>query len=316
MINDLPTYHLGVFMAMPRIVPALTMCTLLSATAFAASTATPASATTGVTSSITTTSTSTTKTVGEPASASTLNTKAAEAMLNKLTRNQVEIVQTFPSVGNLQGFVVKGKGDQSAPSIVYVDEQGRYAIVGSLLTANGVNQSDADTQKYINATVAKTALVDSPNTAWIQDGNPNAKHSTYIIADPNCIYCHKLYEMTRPAVKSGDLSIRWIWVGFLKDSSAGIAKAILAAKDPIAAMAQNENQFNDSNESGGLAPLANPTPDTNDKFAKNMAFLNKYQFPGTPVLIYQDTQGNPMSLYGVSPDDLDKTIKTMGQFPS
>lgn len=250
-----------------------------------------------------------------PTAAPAMNTKAAEEMLNKLTRGQVDIIQAFPSIGNLQGFVVQAKGDKGSPSIVYVDGKGQYAIVGTLLTPDGANQSEMDNQKYINASVAKSALTDITNTAWIQDGSPNAKHSTYVIADPNCIYCHKFYELTRPAVKSGDLSIRWIWVGFLKDSSAGIAKAIMAAPDPLAAMAKNENQFNSDTETGGLAPLGNANADVNAKFNKNMAFLNKYQFPGTPVLIFQDTQGNPMSLYGVSPDDLNKTIQSMAPFP-
>lgn len=299
-------------MFISRTVPAITLSAMLGATAFAATAAsttpTPANTTTTVTSVITT------KAVPTPASA--LNTEAAEALLNKLSRGQVTIVQAFPSLGNLQGFVVKPKSGQGAPSLVYVDANGQYAVVGALLTPTGANQSEADTQKYINAGTAKSALADSPSTTWIQDGNPNAKHSAYIVADPNCIYCHKLYELTRPAVQSGDLSLRWIWVGFLRDSSPGIAKAILAAKDPAAAMAQNEMQFNESQEAGGLPALTNASPDVDAKYAKNMAFLNKYQFPGTPVLIYQTTEGTPMSLYGISPDDLNKTISTMGQLPN
>ncbi len=293
-------------MTTARAILAMTLGTVLSASAFAAATPQSVNSTTAVP----------TPPANTPASASTMDTKAAETLLNSLTHNQVEIVQSFPSVGNLQGFVVKSKAGQGAPSIVYVDSQGRYAVVGALLTADGTNQSDTDTQKYINASVAKNALADSPNTAWVQDGKANAKHVMYVVADPNCIYCHKLYEMTRPAVQSGNLAIRWIWVGFLKDSSAGIAKAILAASNPSDAMAQNEKQFNDATESGGLAPLSAPNADADAKFAKNMAFLNKYQFPGTPVLIFQGQDGNPMSLYGVSPDDLDKTIQSMGQLPN
>lgn len=303
-------------MTITRIVPIIALTTLLGSTAFAATAPNtnpaPAKISTVVASATTTqvaTPTSTTQT------ATPMNTKAAEALLNKLSRDQVTIVQAFPSLGNLQGFVVKPKNGQGAPSLVYVDANGQYAVVGAVLTPEGVNQSEADTQKYINAGSAKDALADSPGTTWIQDGNPNAKHMAYVVADPNCIYCHKLYELTRPAVQSGDLSLRWIWVGFLRDSSPGIAKAILAAKDPAAAMAQNENQFNESQEAGGLPPLSNANSDIEAKYAKNMAFLNKYQFPGTPVLIYQSTDGTPMSLYGISPDDLNKTISTMGQLP-
>lgn len=303
-------------MTISRTTLAIALSTVLGATAFAATT--PNAKPTPTNMSTTLASATTTQVATPSAStqaAAPLNTKTAEALLNKLSHNQVTIVQAFPSLGNLQGFVVKPKNGQGAPSLVYVDANGQYAVVGAILTPEGVNQSEADTQKYINAGSAKDALADSPSTTWIQDGNPNAKHSAYVVADPNCIYCHKLYQLTRPAVKSGDLQLRWIWVGFLRDSSPGIAKAMLAAKDPAAAMAQNEDQFNESQEAGGLPPLDNASAEVDAKYAKNMAFLNKYQFPGTPVLIYQNTDGTPMSLYGISPDDLDKTINTMGQLP-
>lgn len=259
-----------------------------------------------------TTPATTTPTASVATTPTPTNDKASALVLN-LTKGQAAIVTSFQSLGNLEGFVVKpAGGQQGQPTIIYADKNGQFAVVGALLTPTGDNQSNLDNQKYIVSTIAAKALTEAPNTAWILDGSPKAKHMAYVVADPNCIYCNKLYQVTRPYVKSGDLAMRWIWVGFLKNTSAGLAQAILAAKDPIAAMAQDENGFNASLEQGGLTPLANPPKDVIDKFNQNMSFLSQFQFPGTPVIIYQDQQGKPQAAFGLPMGpDLEKTINSM-----
>lgn len=244
------------------------------------------------------------------------NSDKASALVLKLTKGQAAIVQSFPSVGNLEGFVLKPAGSQKGqPTIIYADKDGQYAFVGALLTADGTNQSAKDNQQYVVASIAQQAFADAKSTAWVLDGKPDAKHMTYAVADPNCIYCNKFYEITRPYVQSGDLAIRWIWVGFLKDTSPGLAQAILAAKDPAAAMAQDENKFDAAQEQGGLTPLTNPSKDVMDKFNKNMEFLNKFQFPGTPVLLYRDQSGTPQAAFGMPVgDQLTQMINSMGTF--
>ncbi|MFN7097286.1 MAG: thiol:disulfide interchange protein DsbG [Gammaproteobacteria bacterium] len=240
------------------------------------------------------------------------NDKAAN-MVMTLTKGQATIVQSFPSIGNLEGFVVKPAGaQQGQPTIIYADKDGQYAFVGALLTPTGDNQSSVDNQKYIVSSIAEKALGAAQNTAWILDGKADAKHMTYVVADPNCIYCNKLYQVTRPFVNSGDLAIRWIWVGFLKDTSPGLAQAILASNDPIQAMAQDENGFNASTEQGGLTPLVNVPKDVAAKYKQNMDFLGQFQFPGTPVLIYKDQTGKPQAAFGLPVgDQLSKTIDSM-----
>ncbi|NNM59790.1 MAG: thiol:disulfide interchange protein DsbG [Legionellales bacterium] len=258
--------------------------------------------------------TTSTQTKNTAAPATVASSKASDLVLT-LTKGQATIVQSFDSLGNLEGFVVKPSGGQQGqPTIVYADKGGQYAFVGALLTPTGDNQSAADNQKYIVSTIAQQAFAKAKDTAWILDGKADAKHVTYAVADPNCIYCNKLYEVTRPYVKSGDLAIRWIWVGFLKPSSAGLAQAILGSKDPVQAMAQDEDKFNAATEQGGLTPLANPPKDVMDKFKKNMAFIGEFQFPGTPVLIYQDQSGKPQAAFGLPvADQLTKTINSMGK---
>jgi thiol:disulfide interchange protein DsbG len=221
-------------------------------------------------------------------------------LVTKLTDNQVTVVKTFPSIGNLMGVVIQPKDSPDGQqTIVYVDKNAQYLVSGALIAANGQNLSQADGKKYVTSKIAENAYNDLGTTAWIQEGQESAKHLIYIVADPNCVYCHKLYDETRNDVKKGDLKIRWIWVGFLKPSSQSIAKAIIGAKDPLAMMRNNESQFSDATEEGGIKTFDKPSAETNAKFDKNMAFINKYNFPGTPVILYKDTKGNAQAAFGL-----------------
>ncbi|MAZ38601.1 MAG: thiol:disulfide interchange protein DsbG [Legionellales bacterium] len=233
-------------------------------------------------------------------------------LIKKLTNDQVEIINTFPSLGNLIGVVIKPKdSDNAQESILYVDKTGKYIISGALITPDGQNQTQIDGKKYIGSKIATKAYHDIKNTAWIEDGNKDAKHVIYAVADPNCIYCHKLFEQTRTAVKNGDLTIRWIWVGFLKPNSKDLALAIMSAKDPMKAIDTNEIKFNEATEQGGLKPVEKPSKKVMADFDKNMAFMNKYQFPGTPVIIYQDNKGQAEASFGLpSKEELTKIIQS------
>lgn len=223
-------------------------------------------------------------------------------LVESLTKNQVKVVETFPSVGNLVGVVIEPKGAHAQQSIIYVDQQGRYLLSGALIAANGDNVSQLDNKKYIATKVADSAYTDLGSTHWVQEGKATASHVLYVIADPNCMYCHKLYEQSRAAVKSGDVMIRWIWVGFLKPSSATIAQSILGAKDPVAMMEQVESQFSMSQDKSTIKTGYTPTEKVRKAFQANMNFINKYNFPGTPVILYKNKAGEAEMSYGL-PDD-------------
>lgn len=236
------------------------------------------------------------------------NSKVTD-LIKKLTDNQVNVVQTFPAIGNLTGVIIAPKDStQAQESVLYVDNDGRYVISGALITAQGVNQTEVDGKKYIGSKIAQKAFQDIKSTAWIQEGSDKAKHMIYVVADPNCIYCNKFYQATRKDVQDGNLAIRWVWVGFLKPSSKDIAQAIIAAKDPLKAMSDNESTFNNDKEQGGLAPLTTPDKAVTEKFTNNMSFLEKYQFPGTPVIIYADNQGEAQASFGLPTDEQLKTL--------
>jgi thiol:disulfide interchange protein DsbG len=220
--------------------------------------------------------------------------------VNKVTNGQIKVEKQFAGPGDLVGLVVISPQGQKA--VVYVDKGAQYIIVGNVITADGQSRTSSDTDKYVNSELAQAAWANADKTAWVLDGSPDAKRMIYAIGDPNCSACHKFYTDTRPYVEKGDLAIRWIWVGFLRPSSPGMAMAIMSAKDPVALLKQNESQFNSSTEQGGIKPIDNPPADLKAKFDSNMKFMSEHQFTVTPTIIYQDNQGQAHTIMGALPE--------------
>ncbi len=77
----------------------------------------------------------------------------------------------------------------------------------------------------------------------------------YVFVDPNCPFCHTLFEQLQPLIGPRHLRVYWIVTGFLRASSAGKAAAILGAHRPLAALKRNETGFRPGRHGGGIAPV-------------------------------------------------------------
>ncbi len=52
----------------------------------------------------------------------------ARALIERTTHEQVTILRHFPSLGDIEGFVVSTKPPSDKQGIVYVDNQGRFFV--------------------------------------------------------------------------------------------------------------------------------------------------------------------------------------------
>ena len=52
----------------------------------------------------------------------------------------------------------------------------------------------------------------------------------YVFVDPNCPFCHRLFQRLQPLIGPHHLTVHWIVAGFLRATSAGKAVAILGAR--------------------------------------------------------------------------------------
>lgn len=160
---------------------------------------------------------------------------------------------------------------------------------------------------------------------FIEQGQQNAPHRMYVIFDPNCIFCHALFEASQKQVDTGKLAIRWVPIGVMKRSSPLKVMAILSAASPIDALKQNEAGFNDAQEEGGIPPIVNPGAREIAQFNHNITIL-KGLINSVPVVVYKNMQDQPRisggSLLPLQADKaslakneqkVDEFIKTVGK---
>lgn len=234
----------------------------------------------------------------------------AKQLVEQLGNGQVNVVKEFDGLGNLKGFVVSPQGHSDQKAVVYADKDGKYMIPGPIVDSAGNNVAQADYEKYVLSEQSPAIFAAAEKTNWVQDGSNNAPHKVYIMIEPNCIACHMLYKEIKPAIQSGQLAVRWIFVSFMKPQSDGQVAAILQNQNPSAAIAMDESKFNEQTETGGAVPVA-VSPATKVKIKQNMDFMSKYNFVGTPVVIYKSNAGSYQVVRGFMPGKANDWVKEM-----
>ncbi|MDO8953874.1 MAG: thiol:disulfide interchange protein DsbG [Gammaproteobacteria bacterium] len=242
----------------------------------------------------------------------------AAKLVTKLTYNQVTITNEFKAANGWQGFVVQTK-KQNSQAILFVDPANKYLFAGALIAADGTNLTQQYTDEYINKAIAKNAGQAIAKTHWISEGSDSAPHKIYVLIDPNCIYCHMSFQSLAPFIAGNQLQVRWVSVGIIKSTSLGKAAHLLSIqspKDQIAALKQDENDFNSSQEEGGITALDESDPAYKMAFnqvVENNTFFTQNQFIGTPVIIYTKADGTPSIYAGLAQGkDLEAIVNAAG----
>lgn len=234
------------------------------------------------------------------APSNTMNVEAGKALVKKVTKGKAVILKSFKiDEHKLQGFVVKGTGTNAPEGVLFTDPAGTFVISGNVMNGKGVNFARVAYAKFIAPARAAKAFAEISKVAYVTDGKATAAHKMYVIADPNCIFCHRLYENTRPLVKAGTLQIRWIMGGLLKASSKGKAATILSAQDPAQELSNNEKGFNEKTETGSSAVMENIPADVMAKIKANSDFMIKHNFLQTPALLYKNKEGTAKLFTGL-----------------
>ena len=122
----------------------------------------------------------------------------------------------------------------------------------------------------------------------------------YVFMDPNCPYCHKLFERLQPQIGPNNLTVHWIVVGILRRTSPGKAVAILGAPDPLRALKTNEYHFHLATGGGAIRPVP-VAGRAGQELRMNEHLFNEAGADGVPVLLYRNVQGKVVMLQGLSP---------------
>lgn len=134
----------------------------------------------------------------------------------------------------------------------------------------------------------------------IQGASDNTKKATvYAFFDPNCIFCHLSWELSRHYYQEG-LQVRWIPIAFLTTDSASKAAWVLLSTDPSKALADGEGGWKGQEDGGGAFKEVPVTNDIQKMLARNKKLFADLGLTGTPGFVYEDAHGVVHTASGIS----------------
>ena len=252
-----------------------------------------------------------------PSAPSAFTLSQARKLVTGASAGHLEARRVFVGPHGLYGVVVGAKGDPDSASILWVTPDRSAVLAGTLIYATGNDLT----------TVAKFAmgLQFSPTESLRRASLPAARaimtpgRGPILTAfiDPNCSYCHLLYDEVMPHVLKGELRVRFVIVVVVKSDSARRAAAILSATDPLAALAQDQRAFDVTHEEGGY-PIANAhlLPASIAAVAANNALISKAGIDGTPAVLYCSRRKSSVRMIVGMPSSLQALLEDMSDRPS
>lgn len=219
------------------------------------------------------------------------------APLESLKDQGFEIEDQFQAPGDMTGYVAEYKGQ---PITIYLTPDKKRAIIGSMIDGEGNNLSSDPIQK-MTAKKHEGIWSELEDSHWVADGDDDAERIVYEFTDANCPFCHKFWEGNRPWVDAGKVQVREVMVGVIKPDSTPKAAAILGADDPLKAMTENEEGYDD--EGGAIEPPDNLSDEAKKKVEENNELMQSHGFYATPTIIYKDDDGNVQVKQGLPQGD-------------
>jgi thiol:disulfide interchange protein DsbG len=116
-------------------------------------------------------------------------------------------------------------------------------------------------------------------------GAPMAARTVYVFFDPQCPHCAVLWQSAKP-LKS-QAKFVWIPVGLIGKTSIAQGATILSAKDPIAAMEENEASI--LAKQGGIG-AGSDIDAQKPVVEKNTALLTRFGFESVPTIVALNAQ--------------------------
>ena len=197
------------------------------------------------------------------------------------------LVRHFPAVSDLTGWIVAGPS--GVQEVLYTTADGKTVIAGILSNERGENLTRQYAALYEKAPNLDRLWPAIHATYQVNEGprTDSARHQIWVVMDPNCAFCHRLWVELRPYERAG-LEVHWIPVGILFASSMPRAAAELAG-GPKTLYAM-ESKFDVARERGG-APGITITPQLRRELATNLALAMKAGIQGTPGIFYRGAHG-------------------------
>lgn len=166
-------------------------------------------------------------------------------------------------------------------------------LAAAAVVASGLAQAAPTARQALWQQVTQSRYV-------IQGASDGAKKATvYAFFDPNCIFCHLGWELSRHYYAEG-LQVRWIPIAFLTRDSASKAAWVLLSADPSKALAEGEGGWKGQQDGGGAFKEGLVTDDIRKVLDHNKKLFVDLGLTGTPGFVYEDSQGVVHTTSGIS----------------
>jgi thiol:disulfide interchange protein DsbG len=197
------------------------------------------------------------------------------------------VERQFPAVSSLTGWVVSGPG--GSQEVLYTTADGKTVIAGILSNESGENLTRRYADLYETEPDLSGLWPSIHSSFQVTEGTPakDTAHQIWVVMDPNCAFCHRLWVELRPYEKAG-LVVHWIPIGILAPSSVPRAAAVL--KGGIKTLQTMEGRFDEAHEQGG-APGVPLSSSLKHELAVNLELAEKAGIQGTPGIFYRNVRG-------------------------
>lgn len=222
----------------------------------------------------------------------------------------VTVLRTLPGPPGMTAALVRAGAQQA---VVWVLDHGAAVATGQVWNARGEDLTRAMAIRFgliprPLAPAAVAAAVARLDSFTLGSGGPEIT----VFLDPNCIFCHRLYQRAVPLLAAGRLRLRVVMVGFLKPTSFARAAAILGAPDPARALAADERGFDVTDEEGGIPPATSIPPAIHAAVVADTRLLARTGVEATPTLLYRDRAGHWRLMHHAPPEGLAALAAKLG----
>lgn len=193
------------------------------------------------------------------------------------------VVKDFKAAGGLQGWVVNSKAENKN-IVVYTTADGQILLGGIALDKTGKNLTAEYSELHVPPPDHSAAFKDFTQegaSAGVVIGAATAKAEITVLFDANCGFCKIMHGLTKPAVDSGQLRVRYVPVAILGADSGPKGAAMLATDNagPLVDVLANGGRIQVSNDQALLS-----------KVKANTDLMRKHGFNGTPAVFYTGTR--------------------------
>lgn len=202
------------------------------------------------------------------------------APVQLIEQQGVTIVGTFEGPDDITGYVGEYQGQGLT---LYVTADGENAFIGTWLDAEGNDRGAEHIRRLVEAPRYANAWESLEQADWVAEGD--ADTIIYTFTDPFCPHCRRMHESLHSYVESGQIQVRHIMVGIIREASPAIAATILGSEDPTAALLEHMERIED----GGIDMNGQAMRAGQSSLRQHHEIMRSLNLSSTPVTFYKDS---------------------------